>query len=148
MVGRLARYLRFVGCDTVYVRGLTDEAILELARTDDRVILTRDRALAARASRALLLESPSLSEQWRTVRAGYPDVPTEVRFERCTLCNGKLAPAPKLPVGEQPAGIPWDRVERGLPLFRCGTCGHYYWEGSHVSEVRARIASWSSGVRP
>jgi len=32
MVGRLARYLRFVGCDTVYARGMSDDEICAARR--------------------------------------------------------------------------------------------------------------------
>jgi len=148
MVGRLARYLRFVGCDTTYARGLSDDEILTQARSDGRVILTRDRNLAGRAARALLLDSPTLADQWRAVRSAFPDLPSEVRFERCTLCNRRLERLSETSTEPRAQGVPWDRVDRGLPLFRCGACGHYYWEGSHTAEIRARLASWNEGVRP
>jgi len=148
MVGRLARYLRFVGCDTEYVRGISDDEVLDRARAEGRIILTRDRRLAARAERALLLQSPDIAEQWRTVRAAFPELPGEIRFERCTECNGVLQvvrdPAPE----QRPEGVPWDRVLKGLPLFRCAECGHYYWEGSHTADIRRRLESWTSGSPP
>ena len=145
MVGRLARYLRFVGCDTTYARGSRTRRILSQARADGRVILTRDRALASRAERSLLLESPTLADQWRAVRSAYPNLPTEVRFERCTLCNGRLEKITEPSPEPRVDGVPWDRVARGLPLFRCGACGHYYWEGSHTADIRARLAAWTEG---
>ncbi len=148
MVGRLARYLRFVGCDTEYVRGLSDDEILDRARAEERMILTRDRRLAARAERALLLESPNLADQWRAVRAAFPELPTEVRFERCTECNGRLEAVAAPPPEGQTEGVPWDRVARGLPLFRCASCEHYYWEGSHTADIRARLASWAERPSP
>ncbi|MFI5413305.1 MAG: Mut7-C RNAse domain-containing protein, partial [Candidatus Lutacidiplasmatales archaeon] len=88
MVGRLARYLRFVGCDTYYARGLSDDEILQQAKNEHRVIVTRDRRLSARAERALLLESPHLADQWRAVRSAFPELPLTVEFVRCTECNG------------------------------------------------------------
>jgi uncharacterized protein len=143
MVGRLARYLRFAGCDTVYARGLGDAEILEKARVEDRIIVTRDRALAARAPRSLLLTSPYLADQWRAVRAAHPEVPSEVSFVRCTECNGVLDPyAPTLGTAPAP-GIPWDRVGRGLPLYRCSECGHIYWEGTHTARIRTQLARWA-----
>jgi uncharacterized protein len=142
MVGRLARYLRFVGCDTVYARGLSDDEILARAEAEDRVILTRDRALARRTSRAFLLRSPYVKEQWRAVRAAWPSLPQSVRFNRCTECNGLLAPY--RPGDEPPAP---EAVPRAFPrderdLFRCRSCGHIYWEGSHTTQVRDRLAAW------
>lgn len=144
MLGRLARYLRFVGCDVAYVRGLDDRAIAALARAEGRVLLTRDRALADRTPEALLLASPTLSAQWAAVRSARPDVPAEPRFERCTLCNGLLAP---YRLGTDPSredGIPRDRVAEGLALFACAGCGHLFWDGSHTSRIRAQLATWAA----
>lgn len=146
MVGRLARYLRFIGCDTVYVRGLSDDEVLAQARTENRVLLTRDRRLAQRARKVVFLASPYLADQWRAVRTAFPDLPTDVRFERCTECNGLLAKVSELPPEPRPDGVPWDRVLHGLDLFRCATCGHYYWEGSHTADIRARLARWTEGA--
>ena len=107
--------------------------------------MTRDRLLAGRAPRAVLLRSTSIADQWRAVRREFPELPTDVRFERCTECNGELDrvldPRPE----DRTEGVPWDRVRSGLPLYRCTRCSHYYWEGSHTSDIRARIRRWESG---
>jgi len=143
MLGRLARYLRFVGCDTVYARGWSDEEIESRARSEGRIVVTRDRALAARAQTALLLTSPHLADQWRSVRRAYPEVPNAPRFERCSECNGRLERVLATPEVPRTPGIPWDRIDRGLALYRCVECAHCYWEGSHVASIRERLASWA-----
>lgn len=143
MVGRLARYLRIAGCDTVYVRGLSDAEILAIARNEDRILVTRDRQLAARSPGSVLVRSPRLADQWKAVRAAHPEVPCEVSFERCTACNGRLVTYDPPPGGARPPGIPWDRVARGLSLFRCRECGHVYWEGTHTANLRAQMARWA-----
>jgi len=147
MLGRLARYLRFVGCDTVYVRGASDDELLERAARERRILLTRDRLLSRRSPSALLLESSVLADQWRSVRAAWPAVPTEVAFARCSLCNGELRPRP---VGEEAATdtrIPAKVRAGGGPLFACAECGHLYWEGSHTASIRSQIAAWERGGR-
>ncbi len=148
MVGRLARYLRFVGCDTVYVRGLSDPDVAARATADGRRLLTRDRDLAARCPGAVLLSSPALAVQWREVRAALPDVPTEVVFERCTVCNGRLLPQDPAAVHPRATGVPWDRVDRGLALFVCAECGHLYWDGSHTARMRRQLAEWAGETTP
>ena len=148
MVGRLARYLRFVGCDTVYARGLSDSEIVALAEREGRVILTRDRALARRTPHALLLTSPFLQEQWQAVRAYSPDLPDHVAFARCTECNGPLRAVPPTSGPDPDPKVPWDRAAQGMPLYRCSTCGHYYWEGSHSAQMRARLRAWSRHGAP
>lgn len=148
MVGRLARYLRILGCDTTYVRGWSDDDIVARAKQEDRIVVTRDRDLARRATGSILLTSSRLEDQVRTMRAAFPDLTPEVRFERCTLCNGGLARWENPPPAPAEAGVPWERVARGLPLYRCEECGHLYWEGSHTAEVRRRLREWSPEVPP
>jgi uncharacterized protein len=143
MVGRLARYLRFAGCDTEYVRGGSDDDVIARAEAEDRVILTRDRALAARTPRAFLLRSSEIRGQWQEVRAAWPDVGEEVRFERCTECNGELRPYARGTDPGREAKVPREARHPGLRLYGCATCGHLYWEGSHTAGIRARFRTWS-----
>ena len=147
MLGRLARYLRFVGCDTVYVRGLADEEIVELARREERVLLTRDRELARRVPGAVLVASPAVGEQWRAVRTAYPELATAPTFLRCSLCNGLLGRSgPAVGVGS--SELPPAVRSGAAPLFRCGSCGHLYWDGSHTARIRERLEAWSRGGEP
>ncbi len=148
MVGRLARYLRFVGCDTAYVRGLLDDEVLARAEREDRILLTRDRELARRAGRVVLLTSPRLADQWKQVRSAVPTTPGAVAFVRCTVCNGLLVSYTAGGNRPDPDGVPWDRVAQGLRLYQCSECGHLYWEGSHTARVRQQIANWSGETRP
>ena len=148
MVGRLARYLRFVGCDTIYARGWPDDEILRVARDDQRILLTRDRALARRSEHALLLTNVGIADQWKAVRAALPSVPDEIAFVRCTECNGEIVPY--VPGAHDPRheGVPWERVANGLPLYRCRACGHLYWEGSHTAHLRTQLARWTAESSP
>ena len=146
MVGSLARYLRMLGCDTTYARGWEDDEIVRRASDEGRVVVTRDRELARRVPRSLLLTSPRLSEQVRAAWAAFPELPADVRFERCTLCNGLLDPDQRTGPGTPEDGIPWDRVAEGLCLYRCRDCQHVYWEGTHTAEVRRRVRAWAAGA--
>ncbi len=148
MVGRLGRYLRFLGYDTEYVRGLDDREIARRALAEGRILLTRDRQLAAGVPGALLLTSADLSDQLRAVRAAYPALRLEVAFERCSLCNGPLAPWRPSPGVPLPEELPRERVEGGLAVFACVRCGHRYWDGSHTARIRERLAQIAPGVAP
>lgn len=145
MLGRLARYLRFVGCDTVYARGESDDELLAQAQREGRILLTRDRQLSRRSPSAFLVESPVLAEQWRAVRAAWPSVPTDLSFERCTLCNGLLRE--RRPGEGTMAGVPPSVVRENGPVYACRDCGHLYWTGSHTRSIRERIAAWEATGR-
>ncbi len=142
MLGRLARYLRFTGCDTVYAHGWEDDALVEVSRTEGRIVLTRDRGLARRAPGALLLTTGEIGAQWRAVVAAFPAVPRHPEFVRCTLCNGRLATFRFGPDDARPSGVPGARVDAGLALYRCESCAHLYWPGSHTERIAATLRRW------
>lgn len=148
MLGRLARYLRMLGADTIYARGWTDDEIVQRSAADGRTVLTRDRLLARRSAGALLLTSPRLDAQLRSVWQAFPALAHTPQFLRCTECNGELGPlAPGRAVTGAP-GIPWDRITTGLVVMECRACGHLYWEGSHTRSVRDRLLEWEASGAP
>ncbi|MEK6978205.1 MAG: DUF5615 family PIN-like protein, partial [Candidatus Hydrothermarchaeota archaeon] len=53
MLGRLARWLRISGYDVVYVAGMEDDEILEMASAEGgRVLVSRDEDLCRKAAKA------------------------------------------------------------------------------------------------
>lgn len=99
MLGRLARWLRALGRDVSYDVALEDRELIWKARTEGRVLLTRDRGLAdacgrpdwcrlvdAKRPRLQLLElDPPLqlfTPGWRALL-----------FSRCLVCNTRLEDA-------------------------------------------------------
>ena len=77
-VGRLAKWLRIMGYDALFVPGIEDGELVRLAQEDGRIVLTRDRNLMRRrvvASGklgALLIANDSLKGQLRQVVETYP----------------------------------------------------------------------------
>lgn len=132
MLGSLARDLRLLGYDTAYAGpDEADAAVLARARREERVLLTKDRALAARAGpRALLLGRPDELEE--VVERLHLRPRREDFLSRCSACGARLVAGPRAPGDEAPA-----HVER---VARCPACGHLYWEGSHVAAIRARLS--------
>jgi len=49
MFGRTAKWLRLLGCDTLYDNSLSDDQFLELAQIKNRILLTKDEELVERA---------------------------------------------------------------------------------------------------
>jgi uncharacterized protein with PIN domain len=136
MLGRLARWLRLLGYDAAYENDAADLHLAHRARAESRVLLTRDRALAARRGlRTLLIESEKLEEQVRQVRQVLGP-PPEPALSRCSLCNVPLEPA----APEEVAGRIPVYVLRTHSRFRaCPACGRVYWEGSHLERMREQV---------
>jgi len=142
MLGRLARWLRILGYDTVYSADTDDFAVLRLARAGERLILTRDHDLAERRGvRTLLITSESLEDQLREVRAAIGP-PTDTSFSRCPECNGMLVEAPPALVTERvPPFV--RRTQRHFSL--CEGCGRVYWRGTHWERMQELITGLRAG---
>jgi uncharacterized protein len=138
MLGSLARWLRLMGYDTRYERDSTDTEILSRAREEGRILLTRDKQLAARAGpQGLYVSCRDLDDQIRQVESSYGLVFDEER-SRCTACNGEL-----LPVGRKEASteVPEGALRSNELFYQCRSCGKFYWKGSHWTNIRKRMAT-------
>lgn len=145
MCGRLARYLRFCGHDTAYVpdRGLEgDDAIIRLAEAEDRIVVTRDRDLASRASGSIRLESTNIDGQLRAVADVGISLELPERPTRCGRCNGSLRRV------SSPTNPPSYVADDADAVFRCDRCGQWFWRGSHWERVDARLEPIRSDVDP
>ncbi|MFP4530428.1 MAG: Mut7-C RNAse domain-containing protein [Halodesulfurarchaeum sp.] len=135
MLGGLVSPLRMIGYDTAYTleRGIEDdEAILELAEREDRLVLSRDRAVASAADPGLLLTETDPLEQLRELaEAGFELELTEPM--RCSRCNGTLDRVTDGP-GPEDGPAPGDE-----PVWECRSCGQFYWTGSHWENLEKRL---------
>jgi len=137
MLGKLATYLRMCGYDTAYAldRGVeSDDAVRELARREDRRLLTRDTDLAARTEGAIRLTARDIEEQIRELREAGVSLSLPERPRRCGRCNGPLDPVAAS--ATTPADAP-DPAE--TDVWRCERCGGHFWKGSHWADVRRRL---------
>jgi uncharacterized protein with PIN domain len=138
MLGRLVTYLRMCGYDTAYVLDIglaDDDAIRRAARTDGRVLLTRDRDLAARSSNAVELEGRDIETQLAELAAAGFELSLPAEPRRCSTCNGELTAVD--PTASTPEHAP-DPAETGV--WQCRSCGQQFWKGSHWDDVAERLA--------
>lgn len=138
-LGRLARYLRLLGFDSAYTNDRSDDELLELSRTEDRILLTRDVGLLERAA---LVHGGFLHEtdsrlQLREVLDRFRLQEHIAPLTRCARCNGLIGPAtPALARGSVPGGV----LREHRRFSRCHDCGQMYWPGGHLKRLRARLA--------
>ncbi len=135
MLGRLARWLRVLGYDTAYESDIDDEHLVRRAIEEDRVILTRDRALPEewRVPRILVLETESPLEQLREVAQRMRLAWRDRLFRRCSVCNTPLAPVAR---DEISGRLPPRVLAEQRRFVACRSCGRVYWEGSHTARMR------------
>lgn len=136
MLGRLAKWLRVLGYDTLYHQHLDDNELVRLARAEGRLILTRDTRLAHRRGvRCLLIESELVDEQLSQVLDDL-GLALDDLFSRCTVCNAPLEEMEKQAAKERVPPYVFRTQER---FKLCSQCGRIYWRGTHWDRMKERI---------
>jgi hypothetical protein len=140
-LGRLARYLRMLGFDSLYAAGADDAELARQSGSEERILLTRDRGLLKRSivRHGYLVRDDDPRRQLAEVVGRYGLSRTATPFSRCVRCNGIITHVERAEVAEQLAGEP--RTLRYFDTFgRCGGCGSIYWPGSHHERMN-RLAA-------
>jgi len=130
MLGRLARWLRILGCDVSYESSIADNDLIARAIYERRIILTMDRKLTEResAENSLLIKSPSYKEQLKQVITHYNIDYKSGIFTRCLVCNRLLEPVAKEKIKDKVPPYVYSTQDK---FDICQQCGRIYWSGTH-----------------
>jgi len=139
MLGRLVKWLRLLGYDTLYDASWDDAQLVRLARAEDRILLTRDTALARRkGARLLFVQSEELAEQLTQLHRQI-GLRALAPFSRCPVCNEPLQPLPKDRAwGQVPPYVFVTQDEFRL----CPACSRFYWRGTHWAHMQELLTAW------
>lgn len=141
MLARLARLLRAAGYDTLLAgdgegEDHRDTPILRRVKAEGRILLTRDRGLAARAGpSAVLIGADRPLDQARALTLLLPIDWRLAPFTRCVMDNALLREATAAEI----ARMPGDARALAGPFRACPVCGRLYWPGSHLKRMAARL---------
>jgi O-6-methylguanine DNA methyltransferase len=158
MLGKLSTWLRILGYDTVYAADLAirddagheyenkdeDSALISFAGREGRIVLTKDKRLAAlaerRGVRSVLIKTDDVLEQLQELLRHDVPIRLEPTAVRCSICNGALR---KVETDEADALKGRDYVPSDMlgewEFWICEHCGRIYWEGSHWRDIRERL---------
>lgn len=139
-LGRLARYLRLSGFDTLYRNDFVDAELAEISATQGRILLTRDRLLLKRRiiTHGYCVRRDRPADQLAEVVRRFQLRRLVAPFTRCARCNGLLEDVDKEAVLEQLEPL----TRRYYDVFRrCAECGAVYWQGSHVERIERLIGN-------
>jgi hypothetical protein len=142
-LGTLARRLRLTGVDAAYANDRDDDALIEQANAERRVLLTKDRALLCRRKlwRGAYVRGSDPDDQLRDVLGRF--APPLAPWTRCLSCNGPLSAVGKPDVEHLlPPG-----TRRTQDTFaRCADCGRVYWRGAHGARLAAIVRAAAATV--
>jgi uncharacterized protein with PIN domain len=138
MLGRLARWLRAMGYDTLYLGQAEDRRLLQLSRAEERILVTRDRVLARLAEpRSCLIRAELVDEQLlEAVEQLALPRDDGLWLSRCLECNALLEPGRREELREL---LPEHVFATHTDFMRCPGCARIYWAGSHVDRMVERL---------
>lgn len=135
MLKRAGRWLRAAGYDVVIAEpGQADRDLLNQARKEGRLLLTRDRGLMEyrdAADHVLLIEANRLQDVLAEIGSRLHIDWLRRPFSRCLVCNTPLEPASP----EVLARVPPESIREDETLLYCPSCDKPYWQGSHVKRM-------------
>ncbi len=143
MLGRLAKWLRLLGFDTVYDPSLRGSRLLQRAAREGRILLTRDTRLLQRRDvpQHLFIEADDFRSQLRQVVTAFGIDPRAASFQRCARCNSALEEAAAAAVRDR---VPPYVLATQAQFFHCPACDRVYWAATHVERIRAELERLST----
>ena len=115
-LGRLAKWLRLLGYDTVVFSNQAGREMLRLAAAEDRIVLTRRKDMAERqfSGWLFLITGVDIASQLNDVIGKYSlKINQQKIFGICLTCNEKLYPVAR------------EDVRDLVPLFVFENCAQY-----------------------
>jgi uncharacterized protein with PIN domain len=138
MCGGVARWLRVLGADASYTPGIDDGVLVAEAQAEGRIVISSDGKLFERrvftTGQVRGLRLPVGLKRLEQLRFVVRALRITPAFPRCTLCNGLLESVPRCDVGDV---VPARSLIWAKDFYRCRSCGHVFWEGTHWRRIRS-----------
>lgn len=137
MLGKLVRWLRMLGHNVEYANNMDDKQLLNLAKIQGCVLITRDVLLYRRAKRKNLdvffikgeNEVERLANLSRTFDFKLVIVPEN---SRCPKCNNRISPVEKSQIQGKINDTTITHYEK---FWQCSRCDRIYWQGAHWRKI-------------
>ena len=146
-LGRLAKWLRLLGFDTIFPAGRRMEDAAERCKKE-RILLTRTVRVARKCSDrpVIFIGDNDPEDQLRAVAARLGLTARDLApFSRCLRCNRKTVPVSK----DAARGKVPDYVWQTSPRFTaCEGCRKIYWPGTHTERAFEQIRRLFGSMEP
>ena len=146
-VGKLAKWLRMLGFDSLFFDGTDDSLMVAQALSEGRVILTRDTEIMKRRVvnsgrlKAVLIHS---EEPERQMRQLMETLDLNGRFRPFTLCLECNQPLVERSQEEVKGRVPPYVYKTQNQYMECPACHRIYWQGSHWKAMTRQLEKFAS----
>lgn len=143
MLGRLAKWLRLLGYDSVYFGSVGDLKLIKIAREENRILLTRDTRLMKRRAiknhqiKAILIQHDVLDDQLQQLSRRLKFAKKRTLPTFCVECNFPIETIRK---EEAQRHVPNYVYQTQMEFARCPSCGRYYWAGTHWERIQEKLS--------
>lgn len=139
MLGKLGKWLRILGYDTIYFNGDDIEKLKKLAIDEGRIILTRNKKIIFNELKGKIVwieeDNPYLQLK-ELILKGLISSSEKNLFSRCLICNKELESISKSEIkGMVPDYIYMYHKE----FFICPQCKRVYWPGTHLKNMKIKL---------
>ena len=140
--GKLARWLRMMGYDTLFFNSIEDGRLVDIALKEARVVVTRDTQIAKRRVAAngnvkvILSREDDPGRQLLQVMKELNLDCRETQFTRCLECNQILLPRSKDEVEDL---VPPYVFRTQTQYMQCPSCRRVYWQGTHWQRMKRAL---------
>jgi len=139
MLGNIAKKLRLFGFDSEYFSDIDDSKLIEKAKKENRIIISRDQNLIERAKKNKILsvyitkenEIEQFLEIIETTNLQFDEISGD--SARCTKCNSLTSEINKFEIENK---IPQGVLEYHDKFWKCDRCDQIYWEGTHIKNLQ------------
>jgi len=147
-VGKLVKWLRIMGYDTLFFSGSDDSGMIAIALAEDRVILTRDTQIVERLVvtsgrlKVILIQSDEPELQMQQV---IDSLNLDCQFKPFTLClecNQPLVERSKQQVQDL---VPAYVFQTQSQYMECPACHRIYWRGTHWQAMTKKLKKFMKG---
>jgi uncharacterized protein with PIN domain len=148
MLGKLARWLRILGHDVHYYSDSEDKKLLEVAKYEKRVLLTRDHELYQMAktqgAEAVLVDAPDVGGKLADLanRFGFK-LEINLSISRCPKCNEMIRAVSKEMLVNQIPELTFTYYDE---FWKCPGCGQVYWRGAHWKKIKKTLEEANSNL--
>ena len=141
MLGKLVRWLRMLGQDTIYSTKLTDMDLIFKAKRENRILITRDYKLYQNSVKHEIQVFYTTSQNKAEVLANLKNrfgihLDIDMNLSRCPLCNNKLKQITKQKATKK---IKQNTLFYYNDFWSCPKCQSIYWQGSHWKAITSTL---------
>ncbi len=138
-LGRLAKWLRTLGYDTLFYPTISDQELVKKALDEGRTILTRDNDLIGMKSVQdyLLITSDQHLEQLKQVIKHFKLKKDEEKlFTRCLVCNTLLEEIEKEKIKDRLYPYVYKTQDH---FVHCSSCDKIFWPATHIEHIKEKL---------